>query len=73
MSKFRHEAARWRDACKRDGIVHDDKGLFACEHHDMMTVERKKAFQDRLAYLQKKLQGKVPKRKKPLWGDLAGL
>ena len=74
MSKFRHEGQPGGcDACKLEGTVYDDKGIFACIHHDMMTPERTKAFQDRLAFLQTKLQGKVPKRKKPVWGDLAGL
>ena len=74
MSKFRHEGQPGGcDACKLEGTVYDDKGIFACIHHDMMTPERTKAFQDRLSFLQNKLQGKVPKRKKPVWGDLAGL
>jgi len=76
MSKFRHEGQPGGcDACKLEGTVYDDKGtsIFACIHHDMMTPERTKAFQDRLVFLQNKLQGKIPKRKKPVWGDLAGL
>ena len=74
MSKFRHEGQPGGcDACKMEGTVYDDKGIFACIHHDMMTPERTQAFQDRLVFLQNKLQGKVPKRKKPVWADLAGL
>jgi hypothetical protein len=74
MSKFRHEGQPGGcDACKLEGTAYDDKGIFACIHHDMMTPERTKAFQDRLVFLQNKLQGKIPKRKKPVWGDLAGL
>ena len=74
MSKFRHEGQPGGcDACKLEGTVYDDKGIFACIHHDMMTPERTKVFQDRLGFLRNKLQGKVPKRKKPVWGDLAGL
>ncbi len=74
MSKFRHEGQPGGcDACKLEGTVYDDKGIFACIHHDMMTPERTKSFQDRLVFLQNKLQGKIPKRKKPVWGDLAGL
>ena len=74
MSKFRHEGQPGGcDACKLEGTVYDDKGIFACIHHDMMTPEKTQAFQERLAFLTNKLQGKVPKRKKPVWGDLAGL
>jgi len=74
MSKFRHEGQPGGcDACKLEGTAYDDKGIFACIHHDMMTPERTKSFQDRLVFLQNKLQGKIPKRKKPVWGDLAGL
>ena len=74
MSKFRHEGQPGGcDACKLEGTAYNDKGIFACIHHDMMTPERTKAFQDRLVFLQNKLQGKIPKRKKPVWGDLAGL
>ena len=74
MSKFRHEGQPGGcDACKLEGTAYDDKGVFACIRHDMMTPERTKAFQDRLVFLQNKLQGKIPKRKKPVWGDLAGL
>ena len=74
MSKFRHEGQPGGcDACKLEGTAYDDKGVFACIHHDMMTPERTKAFQDRRVFLQNKLQGKIPKRKKPVWGDLAGL
>ncbi len=71
MSKFRHEGQPGGcDACKMEGTVYNDKGIFACIHYDMMTPERTQAFQDRLAFLQNKLQGKVPKRKKPVWGTL---
>ena len=45
MSKFRHEGQPGGcDACKLEGTVYDDKGIFACIHHDMMTPERTKAF-----------------------------
>ncbi len=56
MSKFRHEGQPGGcDACELEGTVYDDKGIFACIHHDMMTPERIQAFQDRLALLQNKL------------------
>ena len=74
MSKFRNEGEPGGcDACRRDGIVYDTKGLQICLCHDMLTPEKKARQVQRKLELEELLRGKVPLRKKPIWEDKAGL
>jgi hypothetical protein len=74
MSKFRNEGEPGGcDACRRDGIVYDMKGLQICLCHDMVTPDKKARQLARKLELEELLQGKVPLRKKPRWEDKAGL
>ncbi len=74
MSKFRNEGEPGGcDACRRDGIVYDTKGLQICLHHHMLTREKKARQLQRKLVLEELLLGKVPLRKNQMREDKAGL
>ena len=74
MSKFRNEGEPGGcERCRLAGCVYDDKGLQKCLHHDHATVGRKERQRVRHEHLRRKLSGKMPLTKKPIWEDLAAL